>query len=180
MLLLAVLVLLVRDRFHPCHVLALRIVPGNRHLNHSLVGSCAMEMFDAFRTYNHIAFFQDAHWFSIDARTAFSFNNDQNLSGRVCVPERSGAWFKNYICTGYRHPGNRFRQRDDLDFTGKYLVASFNALDGIAPGICSSAATADPITNREERRAEMSFNMMVTYIQSIDRKLLRKLALMAQ
>ena len=133
MLLLAVLVLLVRDRFHPCHVLALRIVPGNRHLNHSLVGSCAMEMFDAFRTYNHIAFFQDAHWFSIDARTAFSFNNDQNLSDRVCVPERSGAWFKNYICTGYRHPGNRFRQRDDLDFTGKYLVASFNALDGIAP-----------------------------------------------
>lgn len=48
-----------------------------------------MEMFDAFRTYNHIAFFQDAHWFSIDARTAFSFNNDQNLSDRVCVPERS-------------------------------------------------------------------------------------------
>jgi len=50
----------------------------------------------------------------------------------------------------------------------------------IPAGFCSSTATADSITNREERRAEMSFNTMVTYIQSIDRKLLRKLALMAQ
>ena len=44
------------------------------------------------------------------------------------------------------------------------------------PGTISANIKA----NREERRAEMSFNTMVTYIQSIDRKLLRKLALMAQ